>query len=896
MVTVQQAVQKLGRAKREVEERESEISKAERRARAIREPAGTITKQFELEKRFGRGRAAAGLKRVRREARERRTLIFGRVRKAREELAPVKKRIIKREGEIKRFQAQKSEAEAFNRDLKFARKLAGRGQFPFGESKRIKRLFTKIRQGLIVKQERIEKLRAIGELGLAPIFKRGELVGFKSEELKKTITLQELPPEFLPPLQKAGVIQIKEIPLSIGEFRRIEAGITAREKELSIGEFRAIEAKIGARGFFTPLPEVPKAFFERVAKEAERPSLTDIGAFPGSREVLATLAVTGREVQKILRAPGFGRRFGEGLPTTVGGFAAGTGAELIPTTKEQVTIFGAAPLALGALPAVATKVSLGAFAGVQLPRAFVQPDITLEQRVAIGVTGIAALGGAAFLPTRFQLGIKQQKAQLKLLEKAGFISRETAESLTEGIKLQPFLRGQPDVPVVKPTISAIPERLTILEKEAFAKPLLAEDIRIFGGKALELRGLKIAKDIDIAAKESARILGELETQLQIVSPRGVVRRGEAISIRGEPKGFDIKSLERIEAFPFAERPAKTLEGKPISKLSEEFARGLSRALGVRKAGKGIESASISARGIIEQSAIRARATSLPGLKQFRQFKVAIAERRLEKFRFAIPELEIRALQAGELGIAPEAKIPFVPTTAFPELFPIGKAGRLGGFQPPTGQFKLPTTPLTELAARRELDSFFVVPKGFKIPRVGQKAPRLRPSELAPSRIVPSGFKPIIPSLIKPSDIIPSKIKPSGVPFGPSIIKPSEDGFRITGVPSIIPPPPSPPPTRVLALGVPTVPAFTFPTFEGDGFAPFRKVRKARRRPEKKKGKVKRKRIVTPIRPSLTAIVAELKGALPKEVKIAGVELGIIPSRIRRVPRRRATKVRKRKKR
>ena len=86
---------------------------------------------------------------------------------------------------------------------------------------------------------------------------------------------------------------------------------------------------------------------------------------------------------------------------------------------------------------------------------------------------------------------------------------------------------------------------------------------------------------------------------------------------------------------------------------------------------------------------------------------------------------------------------------------------------------------------------------------------------------------------------------------------------------------------------------SIPTLEIDSFRlppPISKRKKVdeRKKPVKKKPKKKR-RIRIPIRPSFTAIVAELRGGLPKQIK----GIGISPATIRRLPGKRK-KVKKKK--
>ena len=58
---------------------------------------------------------------------------------------------------------------------------------------------------------------------------------------------------------------------------------------------------------------------------------------------------------------------------------------------------------------------------------------------------------------------------------------------------------------------------------------------------------------------------------------------------------------------------------------------------------------------------------------------------------------------------------------------------------------------------------------------------------------------------------------------------------------------------------------------------------------KKLKKVKKKKFKIPIRPSLTGIVLEIKTGIPETTKIAGIDIGILPSRLRGIPKERKKK-------
>ncbi len=146
--------------------------------------------------------------------------------------------------------------------------------------------------------------------------------------------------------------------------------------------------------------------------------------------------------------------------------------------------------------------------------------------------------------------------------------------------------------------------------------------------------------------------------------------------------------------------------------------------------------------------------------------------------------------------------------------------------------------------------------------------------------------------------VPPSISRAIAPISSSLISPLISGRPVPPISRGVTPPPSSfsmiPLSSSLAPIVsrartPVVgrPSIVAPIIVLDPFEPTpskgRRRRKAEDRKKKPVKKKKKKRKVTPIRPSFTAIVAELKGGLPEEVSIGGRELGILPSEIRRLP-------------
>ena len=109
-------------------------------------------------------------------------------------------------------------------------------------------------------------------------------------------------------------------------------------------------------------------------------------------------------------------------------------------------------------------------------------------------------------------------------------------------------------------------------------------------------------------------------------------------------------------------------------------------------------------------------------------------------------------------------------------------------------------------------------------------------------------------------------------------------------PGISPPSFAPPISPPISPGIspPTIPPFfppTPPTRDGFDFEPPRPARRLRGRAERKRKPKKLKKLKrrkTKIAPSFTAIVARLKGGLPEIKTIGGIEIGILPTKLRRL--------------
>ncbi len=547
--------------------------------------------------------------------------------------------------------------------------------------------------------------------------------------------------------------------------------------------------------------------------------------------------------------------------TQVAGTGLGAIGILIPKTEVDLLLTGGGGFALSKASPLIKRVAgtgLTFFGG----KGALDPSLTPEERVASGIVGVGGLSLVG-TPTKFQLGIKEQKAQLKILIDKEFITKETGASLLEGIKLQKFLRGRPDVEIIKPSTAIIPRGITSAEREAFKSTLFEPGAVVFGGQALSVRGIRKSGDIDIALPKSVpdikiavveqASLFEEASLKPVRTGRG--KGGGSVGLGGE-KAFDIKSLALLESFPFSQKPVKAdIGGVQFTKVSEQFSRALSGTLELRKSGKDIGDVILSARALIEGAKGETKLDVFPGLppglRQVRQFQIRQAEKRLESLQGAVPELRQIVGRVGESKIVdlPSDFKGTTPALTLADIFPKGKRGELGGGV--KIDFKLPRQSEFKLSDFKS--------SGFK------------PSGLRPSAISSLGISNFLPSAIsgfKPSQILPGKTPVSS--FAPSTFT---TPFTPSGTSSFKPPKPP---------GFPGTPGLPRDPFEPPR-PPRRPPKGKRLKGSDRKKKVrkltaKRKKKRTPIRPSFTASVLDLKAFDP--IKISP-QFGISPFTIRR---------------
>ncbi len=169
-----------------------------------------------------------------------------------------------------------------------------------------------------------------------------------------------------------------------------------------------------------------------------------------------------------------------------------------------------------------------------------------------------------------------------------------------------------------------------------------------------------------------------------------------------------------------------------------------------------------------------------------------------------------------------------------------------------------------LTGPRSRDDFI-----FK-PLVGTRTGLAQPTSQRPSTITGLGVTPRLADIqLQPQILRTAQPPPTVTEFAPQL--------SIFEQPTRRPTPPIRRPTQrfrdpFFPIGFPTV-------LGGRG----RRARRTKRKPARR----------TPLQPSFTAIIADVRGPLPTELSVGGFNVGVLPGQIRRIPRRRkGSKVRK----
>jgi len=296
MVTIEQAKQRIAQT-------QQEIQRAREQARAM-ETRVRLTKQQLLRRKASeRAQIQARESQLRAQREQRLKQVAEAEKTFRKEVKPIQEQIRFAESEQKRIAQEETQ-------FRIAKKYASRGKYPIGESKAIRKLYEKIRPGYKAQEDYIKQQKTLQELGLKAIYsKAGELKGF--EDITKGMSydianITFVRPEVIPPLEKAKIISVTEVP---------QTTLTT-----TTGEKLVINSKTG-KPYGTVEPMAPIS--EQWKKYTKREGYIS-GTFDFARDKAVSLYER-REIEKARKDPSYSL---SGLQKEK--FVYGTGVRIIP--------------------------------------------------------------------------------------------------------------------------------------------------------------------------------------------------------------------------------------------------------------------------------------------------------------------------------------------------------------------------------------------------------------------------------------------------------------------------------------------------------------------------------------------------------------------------------------
>jgi 8-oxo-dGTP pyrophosphatase MutT (NUDIX family) len=345
------------------------------------------------------------------------------------------------------------------------------------------------------------------------------------------------------------------------------------------------------------------------------------------------------------------------------------------------------------------------------------------------------------------------------------------------------------------------------------------------------------------------LIEEVQPTGRVVEPQDLIKRARGTAIIKTPKGILLTFAPEERAFIL---PGGGIEPR------ESLARG-------------------TIREVFEETGLNIKDLKFLGqvTGPIKRFGVKRPGFRFVKEQFEVFETKVSGFPKGGLRpstevqkiafLKPGSKLPITPTTR--EILKL--SGRDFG-----GTVKLPKAPKVDFIPKSELKpgeftledisrlsrvqatrESLISPRSFIAGEIGSRIPsrrKRRTTEIIPE-IIPSGRRITRP--ITSIQLTPSRV------FGRDFRRPT------FGIPE-----------------TPLAPEFDFPIEE----FPIREKPTRRRKPKTKKKpkKIKGKRFRGTLRPSFTAVITDLRGALPKEIKLGKIELGTSPAQLRRIPARR----------
>lgn len=344
------------------------------------------------------------------------------------------------------------------------------------------------------------------------------------------------------------------------------------------------------------------------------------------------------------------------------------------------------------------------------------------------------------------------------------------------------------------TPKRLPEAIPKEARPGVVKAIKEQDLLVFGsesvslkyGKRFErLRSLyagepKPVGDIDTAIGQ-VKLGGAGEALARTVRPaaRGLEVKQQSIGLRGGEKFFDIKPMERLEAFEFIGPIKQTRERMPVrtTSISEEFARKIAGGIEWRKGGKDIPDILAISRLLTEDAKTARLLGVSPKLRKTILKRTSTGAGNLKELSSLLGKPGKSVRKGRGISVLPDRSVLKAPRV--PSRLPISKLPRSSRLP---GVSKFSSSKLSKSIFGKQ---------SSKVPSI------LKPSRLPKSILKPSRISSVLPSKISrsrlPSELSRSVFGTSKLPkTTPSRIPTSR--IPSSRIPNILI---GPPPTKIL---------------------------------------------------------------------------------------------------
>lgn len=834
MVTLQEQLGLIGARRTELERIEEQVAAREVEIAKFEEelpsPRGRIQEQVSLAGILGAGRVGGEITR----RRGVRRVGVERARVARTTLQDVRGQLTAAEQGLLAAESRIAGQQRIEADVLKAQNILLGQDTLIGASGRVRRLVRNIEQ--VQSATRAKRERSFREEGLTPIFIGGKLAGFESEEAQMSFALQDLPsiqPSAIAPLEKAGIIEvIRDEP---GAF---DLGVGVAPGLPSLEEFRKQTSVI------QPADTSLKTFIE-----GRNP-------FTGTFEFFVE---KGRGL--------FGKteeRFAPGGQILAGGVTG----ERISTGVQIAPLF---------IPQTAPAFLFGAGVGQFFPggrREAKGIGVSLEQQIGlpakVGEIGFLGLAGAGAVVGGFG-ALRQTEAALGLPKfDVKFLAQQQPIQQVVKVGEETFVSTRGIGEVTRRGL--LGERQAITGFESLAKITPGDDLFTFQaatrGIARGFKGIKLPSQKLVFGKPKG--FGGLTTGIgregeqfivsELPAIGGLARRGvEGFEFIGSTKLF-VERGRDFEKFITVGKGFELPSGIVTKSQFGKLERGIEESLRIAKTGRG-EIFGLTKKAPVEDIG----AGSLILRTRRGDIAKAISEQTAKQ---VVGQAFPKTPFAPFAGVSTKA---LGLTKSIEETFPsavqvggraTGQFAGLGLFERTEGGLLPPTTRGGQLGF--QLPSFRVLQaEGFGLGtglRAGQLQ-KLRQQLKELSRLEqPLAQQPRLRAAQREAQRS-LQLQRQG----------ARQQFKVPKVADFIAPP-------FIAGG------FGFPSF------PRREPRKKKRRVAKRA----RRGFVSTLAPGFSATILGISGKFPKQFTLGGQPIGLLPSQLRVVPRRRTAKRKKRK--